>query len=368
MTHRMKMFAIVSLLPIPLITMAALFGGWWVATALAYITVFTFAMDQLVTIASDPEQPEGEFSAADNLSMALAISHFFLLALVVWALSSSPQLGFFGTLGLFVAAGMFFGQVSNSNAHELIHRSSKRLFNLGKWVYISLLFGHHTSAHLLVHHRFAASEYDPNSAEMGESFYSFARRAWIGSARAGFEMESDRRKNLRQDPPRFSHPYYTYALGGLVSLAVAFVIGGWGGLIALFALASYAQMQLLLSDYVQHYGLRRANLPNGKLAPVALHHSWNAPHWMSAYLMLAAPRHSDHHSHPDRPYPALKLPDPNVAPSLPYSLPTMATIALFPRQWRRVMDPRVAPWVEHAAIEAQKIAAQNALLRGPLPS
>ncbi len=293
---------------------------------------------------------------------------FFLLGLVVWALSSNTQLGFFGTLGLFIASGMFFGQVSNSNAHELIHRTKKRLFNLGKWVYISMLFGHHTSAHLLVHHRFAASEYDPNSANKGESFYTFARRAWLGSAKAGFEMESDRRKNLRQDPPRFSHPYYTYAFGAFASLAVAFIIGGWGGLLALFALASYAQTQLLLSDYVQHYGLRRASLPNGKLAPVALHHSWNAPHWMSNYLMLAAPRHSDHHSHPDRPYPALKLPNPDVAPSLPYSLPAMASIALFPRLWRRVMDPRVAHWTEHAALEAQKIATQNALLRNAAPS
>lgn len=363
MTHRMKMFAIVSLLPIPLITMAALFGGWWVFVALIYITVFTFAMDQLVSTASDAEQSEGDFSAADSLSTTLAVSHFFMLALVVWALSSSPQLGFFGTLGLFVAAGLFFGQVSNSNAHELIHRTNKRLFNLGKWVYISMLFGHHTSAHLLVHHRFAASEYDPNSADMGESFYTFAQRAWLGSARAGFEMESDRRKNLRQIPPRFSHPYFTYTLGGFASLAVALVIGGWGGLLALIALASYAQLQLLLSDYVQHYGLRRATLPNGKLTPVALHHSWNAPHWMSNYLMLAAPRHSDHHSHPDRPYPALELPAPDVAPSLPYSLPAMASIALFPRLWRRIMDPRVAHWADHAAREAQKIAAQNALLR-----
>ena len=368
MSHRVKMFAIVSLLPIPLITMAALFGGWWVVAALAYITLFTFAIDQLIPITSDPAQPEGDFTAADNLSTVLAISHFFLLALVVWALSSNSQLGFFGTLGLFVAAGMFFGQVSNSNAHELIHRTNRGLFNLGKWVYISMLFGHHTSAHLLVHHRFAASEYDPNSAAMGESFYTFARRAWIGSARAGLEMESDRRKNLRQDPPRFSHPYYAYTLGAVASLGVAFVIGGWGGLLALIALASYAQIQLLLSDYVQHYGLRRTSLPNGKLAPVALHHSWNAPHWMSSYMMLAAPRHSDHHSHPDRPYPALKLPNPDVAPSLPYSLPMMASIALFPRQWRRVMDPRVVPWAERATLEAQKVAAQNALRRDPLPS
>lgn len=348
MTHRMLMFAIVSFTPVPLIALAAFFGGWWVVVAVLYITIFTFTLDQLVSVTKAREQPQGEFPSADRLSTVLAISHFCLLALVVWALSSNPQFGFFSTLGLFVAAGLFFGQVSNSNAHELIHRTNKRLFNLGKWVYISMLFGHHTSAHLLVHHRFAASDYDPNSAEKGESFYTFARQAWIGSAKAGFEMESNGMKNMRTKPARFSHPYYTYSLGGGASLLIAYLIGGWGGLLALISLASYAQVQLLLSDYVQHYGLRRATLVNGKLAPVALRHSWNAPHWMTNYLMLAAPRHSDHHAHPNKPYPALLLPDPDVAPSLPYSLPTMAIIALSPRFWRRVMDPRVANWEDRA--------------------
>ena len=362
------MFAIASFLPIPLIAFAALFGGWWVVFALSYITVFTFTLDELVKIVSDPTQPEREFPAADKLSIVLAVSHFILLALVVWAISSNPVLGFFGTLGLFIAASLFFGQVSNSNAHELIHRTDKRLFNLGKWVYISMLFGHHTSAHPLVHHRFAASDNDPNSAEMGESFYTFAKRAWIGSARAGFEMESARLQMKRTEPARFSHPYYTYTAGGIASIILAAIIGGWGGALALIGLATYAQVQLLLSDYVQHYGLRRITLPNGKLEPIDIQHSWNAPHWFSNYLMLAAPRHSDHHAHPAKPYPALALPTPDQAPSLPRSLPVMAVVALYPRLWRRVMDPLVAHWQTRAQLATQQMAAHDPLLRDTAPT
>ena len=356
MENRILTFAVVSFLPVPLILMSAIYGGWWVVIACLYITVFTFTLDQLIPLSASTKQPQGVFPWADTLSTILAISHFFVLALVVWALSSNPTLGIFDMLGLFIATGLFLGQVSNSNAHELIHRSRKRLFNLGKWVYISMLFGHHTSAHLLVHHRFAATDLDPNSAENDESFYIFARRAWIGSARAGYEMESGRLRNLRQKPHRFSNPYYTYTIGAFASLLIAFTIGSWGGVLALVALSTYAQIQLLLSDYVQHYGLRRATLPNGKLVPMGLQHSWNAPHWLSNFLMLSAPRHSDHHAHPNRPYPALILPDADVAPSLPYSLPAMAVIALYPRLWRKVMDPRVAQWQERALREAHSLA------------
>lgn len=366
MARRITLFAIVSFLPVPLIALAAILGGWWVMAACFYITLFIFALDELVCFAKTPEPLADDFAAANALSTLLAVAHFILLFLVVWALSSNPQLGALGSVGLFIAAGLFFGQVSNSNAHELIHRSDKRLFRLGKWVYTSLLFGHHTSAHLLVHHRFAASDDDPNSAAKGESFYTFAQRAWTGSALAGFEMENHRRKNLSKKPPRFSHPYYGYAVGAFASLGLGFMIGGWGGVMVLLGLSSYAQVQLLLSDYVQHYGLRRATLPNGKLAPVGLHHSWNAPQWLSNYLMLAAPRHSDHHAHPAKPYPALILPAPDIAPSLPHSLPAMALIALYPRLWRHVMDPRVTIWEERARNEAQQMAVQNALLRDPV--
>jgi alkane 1-monooxygenase len=85
-----------------------------------------------------------------------------------------------------------------------------------------------------------------------------------------------------------------------------------------------------LSDYVQHYGLRRAAGER-----VATAHSWNAPQWFSSSLMLNAPRHSDHHAHPTRPYPALRLED--DAPILPWPLPLACFVALIPRLWRRKM-------------------------------
>ena len=58
-------------------------------------------------------------------------------------------------------------------------------------------------------------------------------------------------------------------------------------------------------------------------------------------MMLNAPRHADHHGHPARPYPALELSPGGQAPILPWSLPVMATVALMPGLWRRIMDPRL---------------------------
>ncbi|HRM75072.1 MAG TPA: alkane 1-monooxygenase, partial [Paracoccus sp. (in: a-proteobacteria)] len=84
----------------------------------------------------------------DGLSVGLAGLHFALLIAGLAALSGDG-LGPAARIALFLALGLFFGQVSNSNAHELIHRGSRGLFRLGAAVYVSLLFGHHTSAHRL---------------------------------------------------------------------------------------------------------------------------------------------------------------------------------------------------------------------------
>ena len=118
-------------------------------------------------------------------------------------------------------------------------------------------------------------------------------------------------------------------------------LAGWRGAVVWAALGLHAQVQILLSDYVQHYGLRRAEV-QGRPVPVAAGHSWNAPHWFSSAFMLNAPRHSDHHAHPARPYPALRLPQ--DAPMLPWPLPVACTLALVPPLWRRRIGPHLAEW------------------------
>ena len=129
----------------------------------------------------------------------------------------------------------------------------------------------------------------------------------------------------------------------LFALLVAIGLGGLTSAILYFFLCVFAQSQLMISDYVQHYGLQRQS-HDGRPEPVSDRHSWNAPHRFTSHMMLNAPRHSAHHAHPDRRFVALTLPDPDRAPMLPYSLPAMSVIALAPPLWRRVMHPRLANW------------------------
>jgi alkane 1-monooxygenase len=332
----MGLFALATLGPAVLIALAAFLGGGWAVAALVSMTALAAGLDLLVRRVPEA-RPGQEFPAADPLSALLALMHLALLPLAVWAVAGDSGLGRGARLTLWLAAGLWFGQVSNSNAHELIHRSDRRLYLLGAAVYVSLLFGHHASAHRLVHHVHVGTGDDPNTARRGEGFYRFALRAWGGSYAAGRRAETARRAGGRGG----RHPYPLYALGGAGALALAFALAGWAGLAAWLTLACYAQMQLLLSDYVQHYGLSRP-VSGGRTAPIGPGQSWNARHWYTAHLMLNAPRHSDHHAHPARRYPELRLAETGREPMLPASLPAMAALAMVPPLWKRVMNPRLA--------------------------
>ncbi len=335
---RVALFALVTLAPVPLLAAGALWGGFWLLAALIYMSVFAFCLDQLAALSLGEDDAGREFPAATWLSALLGLVHFPLFALAVLAVAGRSGLAPAERVAAFFAFGLYFGQVSNSNAHELIHRGQRILFALGKWAFITHLFGHHASAHRLVHHVHVATPRDPNTARRGENFYRFAPRAWIGSFLEGLRAENARRQRSGADGV---HPYATCLAGAALALGASALLAGPAGVAAHLALAAYATMQLLLSDYVQHYGLRRTIGPDGRPEPVSPAHSWDSPRWFSGLLMLNAPRHADHHMHPTRPFPALQQPD--DAPKLPYGLPVMGAIALWPARWRRLMDRRLPP-------------------------
>jgi alkane 1-monooxygenase len=334
-------FAVATLAPLALFALAIWAGGLWAAAGLIYMTVLAARLDRIAAFGTgQADAPEAaEFPAADLLLVALACGAVLLMPATVWALTGS-ELALPAKTALFFGTGLWLGQVANATAHELIHRGNRWLFRLGAAVYCLLLFGHHTSAHRLVHHRHAASPGDPNTARAGEGYYRFFLRAWVGSFAKGWAAETE----LRARGKAGMHPYLVYVMAALACLGMGFAIAGIWGLMAWAALALHAQAQLMLSDYVQHYGLMRARRADGRLEPVGIAHSWNAPQWFSSAYMLNAPRHSDHHAHPARPYPALRLPAPEAAPRLPWSLPLACMIALAPPLWRRAIAPRLAAW------------------------
>ena len=144
----MRSDILVPTVPAVLILIAC--SGWSTAAwvALAYLTVGTAIIDVFATRSSQGKP------ASDGVSLFLGCLHFVVLLASIVTISAVP-----GDQGwpLFLATGLYLGQVSNGAAHELIHSRASIPRTVGRWVYISMLFGHHASAHPKIHHRFVAT-------------------------------------------------------------------------------------------------------------------------------------------------------------------------------------------------------------------
>jgi alkane 1-monooxygenase len=325
--------------PLGLLAAGCLAGSVWLLAALVWVTVLALVLDQLPSPLPLPQAGgTAEFPAGDGLLFLLGAGQLLLLPLVVWTVAGSAGPAGGDRLLAFLAAALILGQIGMPVAHELIHRRGRWQSGLGTAILIAVLFGHHASSHPLVHHVRVATRADPNTARRGETLYRFLPRAWAGSFRAGYAAETVRRR--RAAPPWWRpHPYAVHLAGATACLGLALALAGPAGIAVWAGLGLWASAQLLSADYVQHYGLARAILPDGRTEPVAAHHAWNAPQWFSGALGLNAPRHSDHHLRPGRGFAGLQVPP--GAPMLPGPLPLMALAALIPPLWRRLIHPRL---------------------------
>ena len=140
------------------------------------------------------------------------------------------------------------------------------------------------------------------------------------------------------------NPFWRYAALQGTMLVLAVVVGGWTGLGLFLFQALIAIWQLELTNYVEHYGLSRKHLGEGRYEPVRPRHSWNASHTATNWLLINLQRHSDHHTKPDRRFPLLQTYGADEAPQLPMGYPAMTVLAMIPPLWRRRMNPRVRAW------------------------
>ncbi|MEZ5913970.1 MAG: alkane 1-monooxygenase, partial [Paracoccaceae bacterium] len=215
---------------------------------------------------------------------------------------------------------------------------------LGDLLLASVLYSHFRSEHLRVHHLWVATPRDPVTARYNEGFHRFFPRVLWQCPRSAWAAEAGMLRRRGKGPLDRANPFWRYlALQGAM-LALAFALGGFAGL-GLFAFQAFVAIwQLELVNYIEHYGLTRRHLGEGRYEHVLPRHSWNAAHRASNWLLINLQRHSDHHYKPDRRFPLLQTHAEADAPQLPHGYPAMTALAMVPPLWRRVMNRRVRDW------------------------
>ncbi|WP_204115015.1 alkane 1-monooxygenase [Shimia biformata] len=332
---------------VPLIWIVAGLGGWWVLLV-PVVTWYLFtALDAVTGLNLDNADPaigEEDLRWYRLVTLIWPPLQFITLFGMIWYATHTDHLSTAATIGLFFGVGVVTGTIGINYSHELMHQKNKTERWLGDILLAMVLYSHFRSEHLLVHHRYVGTPRDPVTARYNEGFHRFFPRVLIGSLKSAFRAE--KQMLARKDLPwtDLSNPFWRYwALQGAM-LLLALIVGGWVGVLLFIWQAYIAIWQLELVNYVEHYGLTRKHLGDGKYEHVMPHHSWNAAQKASNWLLINLQRHSDHHYKPDRRFPLLQNYTEADAPQLPYGYPVMTMAAMVPPLWKKVMNPRVRKW------------------------
>lgn len=354
MTERKPIAGLINALPfwlslslVPVVIFAASQGGWVLLLPPIFAWGGFSILDEVLSrdrANADPDTAQSQLFWYRLVTLIWWPIQLFLVFGMLLYTRDAEHLSIIEKIAVFFGVGIASGTIGINFSHELMHRSSRFERWLADLLLAMVMYSHFRTEHLLVHHTHVGTPKDAVTARYGEGFWRFFLRVLWQCLRSAWWAEAERLEKRGLSRFDSSNPFWRYWSLQLIYILVALVIGGWLGLALFLYQAIIAVWQLELVNYIEHYGLTREKLPNGKYEPARPRHSWNASNKASNWLLINLQRHSDHHTAPSRPYPLLQDYDDRDAPQLPHGYPLMTILAMWPRAWRRHMNWRVRKW------------------------
>jgi len=262
---------------------------------------------------------------------------YILLLYFLYSLKD-PTLTWIDITGRVLSMGILCAQAINIG-HELGHRSNSTEQFLAKAMLLTSLIMHFFIEHNRGHHKRVATDEDPASAKKGDNLYIFCLRSMVLSYISAWKLEAKRLQKWGRGPYNFHNEMILFTITQLVFTGIIFIWFGGAVTLAFLAAAFIGMGILEVTNYIEHYGLRRKSTGDGTYERVQTIHSWNSNHVIGRLMIFELSRHSDHHYKASRKYPILRHFD--ESPQMPTGYPGMMVLSLFPPLWFRVMDPLV---------------------------
>ncbi len=329
-----------------LLVVAAFYGGGlWLLAVLGLIYIALPVAEALVGISHWPSETRlARFDARSGrlYEAALLLAAWSYIALLGWALYavSATPLAWWEFAVFVVLIGEFGGFVGIVTAHELMHRRAPGKRRLAFLLMALTGYAHFCIEHVQGHHPRVATPDDPATARMGESLYRFVPRSIVGGLRSAWRLEAERLGRERRQVWSLHNKILRWHGFTLALMIAILLLLGPLSLLLFVIQAALAIFALEAINYLEHYGLARAQRPDGSYERVRPEHSWNSSHILSNVNLFNLGRHSDHHAQSNRPY--YKLRHYDEAPQLPCGYAGSFILSLVPPLWFRVMDRELA--------------------------
>lgn len=269
------------------------------------------------------------------LYMAVPLQYFslflFLQSMQDTSLASIDRVGRIMTMGLLC------GVMGINIGHELGHRVNKTENLLAKCLLLTSLYMHFFIEHNRGHHKHVGTPGDPSTARRNEPLYFFWFRSITGVYSRAWQIAAEEQSKNRKKFTQNEMLHFQ-----VIQLLFCALIGFMFGITVLLYFFCAALIGILLLEtvnYIEHYGLMRKPLGEGKYERAMPEHSWNSNHVIGRLMLFELSRHSDHHYLASRKYQLLR--HHNDSPQLPTGYPGSMLLAMLPPLWYRVMNKRI---------------------------
>lgn len=319
------------------------FGSVW-SFGFVYVAFLILPIIEIFTPIDKTNAPEKSEDARAKTFFfdVLVYSHVpILYGILFYALykATHTPLTTLETVGLVLNVGVFIGAFGINVAHELGHREKKSEQLLARALLLPALYTHFTIEHNRGHHKNVATDLDPSSARYNENVYAFWLRSVFGVYFEAWQISNADMKRDGLSVFSFNNDMIRATLYQIIYVVAVFLVFGFNGLLLALLMGATGFLLLETVNYIEHYGLRRKTLPNGKFENVLPQHSWNSEHAMGRIFLYELTRHSDHHFKANRKYQILRHHE--EAPELPVGYPAAMLMALVPPLWFSVMNKKI---------------------------
>jgi alkane 1-monooxygenase len=318
-------------------------GGWALVLPVVVLYALLPVIDHLVGINRDNPHPDAPPSSAVLHDLMLFSFVPVQMLFIGWAIDKAITAEALLTqVGIAIDIGVITGSFGITIGHELMHRREALPRALAELLMASVTYTWFCVEHVYGHHRNIGTPSDPATSRRNESLYGFLPRTLVGTVASAVRLERKRLAKRKISAWSLQSRLLRYPLGVIALYALVFGLFGAAG-VAVFVLQSVVAVVMLeIINYIEHYGLQRRQLDNGRFEKVRPKHSWNASHRISNWMLFNLARHSDHHAYAARPYYALRHHD--EVPQMPSGYGAMFLLALAPPLWFRVMNPLADSW------------------------
>ena len=352
----------------PLIFLALVHGGWWLLPAFLFMSVAA-QLDKALG-PDGRNMPLGTPERRLRWHNLPVWSWAFLwpptLILGMWQVLVADPFAIWEEVVLVILLTME-AQAVFVVGHELIHRRSTWERRIGEFLLSSASYPQYATEHLYIHHAKVGTPDDAGSAPKGESFWRYFPKEVASNLTNSWKASGERLARRRLPVWHYSNPFWRYGLSLVFWYGLVFWMGGIWAVPAFIFLGLSCVFSMKISNYFQHYGLRRVRLPNGRWEKVQPRHSWNADWKFSNWMFFNMQRHADHHAMATRHYPLLQIGSADESPQWPGTYGDMMNLVLRPKRWFEKMDPLVDQWRSHFYPEIDDWSAYDSPITASRP-